>query len=213
MLHGSLAKKYAKTYTLSVNSASEAVRALSYTVPGFKSDFLKNDYTVYVKKENVKNYLSEDDIHSNFFNTESWTNTVHIVPVLQGSKSNTQRGVQKLVVAAALFFIAGPAGAAFGAKVGTAVTSASMFLALNGISSLLTPKPPKEVANNESSQISADASVTGVAVPLAYGEGYFDVIPVSVEISSSGMNFSNQGSTFVNGGGNWSFPEYSDALL
>jgi predicted phage tail protein len=208
VLHGELARKYGKTFSLAVSTASEAVRALCFTVPGFKDDFFKYDYSVYAKNGKQKQYIDEDTLASPVF-----ADSVHLVPVLSGSKSNTQKGVQKIVIAAALFFVAGPVGSAFGAKVGAVVTNAAVFLTLNGITALLTPKPPKEVAPNESSQISADASVTGVAVPLAYGETYFDVLPISVEISSSGMNLAGGGGSTVPGGINWTWPEYTDAFL
>jgi predicted phage tail protein len=103
-------------------------------------------------------------------------------------------------------------------KVLATLDKIALFIALSGVSSLLTPDPPKEVASKESSSISTENTVTGVAVPLAYGEGYFDVLPISVEIASSGMmqgQYGNGGFDFnlINGGFKWTNPEYENPIV
>lgn len=196
-------------------------------VPDFKQEFMKYDYLVYSTLNKKKVYLEANELDSNLV-----VEKIYLVPKLTGSKSNTQKGVGKLILAAALFFVAGPMGSAFvasgttttaglsvvsvstlqaGAAITSAITQVALFTALNGISSLLTPQPPKDVETRESFNISSDNSASGGAVPLAYGETYFEIIPISVEIASSGMSQATATTpTFpvVGGGFGWTQPEY-----
>lgn len=220
VLSGALKKAFGKEYTLAVSSAKEAINALCLLVPNFREEFLKYDYLIYSKIDNKKVYLETDEIDSSLL-----VDKLYLVPKIQGAKSNTQKGVGKLIVAAALFFVAGPQATALMTKAGataktvasvsSAIQNVSLFLALNGVSALLTPKPPKDQESKESYFIGSDNTVSGVAVPLAYGEGFFDVLPVSVEISSSGMAQSQYGTPTINwsgGGFNWTNPEYENVV-
>jgi predicted phage tail protein len=216
VLSGALAKKFSKSYCLAVNSVKEAVNALCLMIPNFKEEFIKYDYLIHSKVGKNKIYLEPKEIDSNLV-----VDTIYIVPKITGAKSNTQKGVSKLIVAAALFFVAGPIGSALAsagvaattaAAVTTAITNVAVFMALNGISTLLTPKAPKDVDSMDSYSISSENSASGSAVPLAYGETYFDVIPVSVEISSSGMaqsgGYTPTTPPVVPGGFDWTPPGY-----
>lgn len=227
VLQGVLKEKFAKNYTLAVNSVREAVNALCLMVPDFKQEFMKYDYLVYSTLNKKRVYLESTELDSNLI-----VDKIYLVPKLAGAKSNTQKGVGKLILAAALFFVAGPMGAAWvsagtttaaglsvvsvatlqaGAAITSAVTQLALFTALNGISSLLTPQPPKAVETKESSSISSENSASGGAVPLAYGETYFEVTPISVEIASSGMSQATNTTPtlpIVGGGFNWTRPEY-----
>lgn len=227
VLQGVLRQKFAKSYTLAVNSVREAVNALCLLIPDFKTEFMKYDYLIYSTLDRKRVYLEADEIDSNLV-----VEKIHIVPKLIGAKSNTQKGIGKLILAAALFFVAGPMGSAWvaagttttaglsvvsvatlqaGAAITSAITQVALFTALNGISSLLTPQPPKEVETKESSTISSENSASGGAVPLAYGETYFEVTPISVEIASSGMSQATNTTPtppVVGGGFGWTQPEY-----
>lgn len=193
VLHGKLAKKFSGSYQLEVSSAKEAVHALSLLVDGFREEFSKYNYLTYSLINGEKVYLDEADIGSTLV-----ADNLHFSPRVTGAKSNTQKGVGKLILSAALFFVAGPLGTALGNAGGVvgalapaavtvtqAISSVAMFTALRGISLMLTPK---EVDGMESKSISADNSANNVPVPLAYGEGFFDVIPISVLISSNGVS-------------------------
>ncbi len=192
VLHGKLAKKFNSSYNLEVSSVKEAVHALTLMVPAFREEFLQYDYHVYSITPHGRQYFTADDLP-----LELVVDNIHLAPKIQGRKSNAQKGVGKLIISAALFFVAGPAGAMIAkvgqaahiaisaAKVTQAISSIAMMTAFRGVSLMLTPK---EVDNVESKSISSENAASGVAVPLAYGEGYFDVIPISVLISSSGVN-------------------------
>lgn len=193
VLQGVLRQRFGKSFTLAVTSAREAVNALCLIVPDFKDEFLKYDYSIYSTLGKKKVYLQEDELSAQLA-----VDKIHIVPTLAGSKSNKQKGTGKVILAAVLFFVPG-------------MQDVALYMAIKGIGLLLTPEPPKDVETKDSFTISSENSASGVAVPLAYGETYFDVIPISVEISSSGMNQATNTTPtppVVGGGFGWTQPEY-----
>ena len=215
VLHGILRKKFGKEYTLSVSTTKEAIVALSSQLKGFRQTFLMYDYKIYSDINGSKTYILDSEIAENLI-----CDNLHIVPAIKGGKSNTQKGVGKIVIAAALFFIAGPAGdAVFNAiwsaeaastalavadAVSTTLTAVATATLLNGITSILTPKV-KTAASADSKQVSGDSTANNIVVPVAYGQAYFDVIPVSVEVASTGI----RGTSFVHTGDIYTGDAYS----
>ena len=78
-LYGHLGKKFGKTFQLAVNSPSEAIKALSVNLEGFKEYLLKHSspgYHIFIDKKD----LSEDEL-----NYKVSSDIIKIVPVTVGS--------------------------------------------------------------------------------------------------------------------------------
>jgi predicted phage tail protein len=185
-LHGSLGKKYGEYYRLSVDTAGEAIRALSVNFPTFADD-IKEGWWEVVRGDPEKGlFLEIDDTNS----LKLGTAALHITPVPAGSKRG---GIIKAVlgvalIGAALFLSGGTLAAAIGPGILSGVTYGNIAmvgvaLTISGVASMLAPKEqPNTTGNNNSSFQIAATNVydQGNPVPLVYGE----TICGSVVISS-----------------------------
>lgn len=186
-LHGALAERYGGQFQLNVMSVTEAVRALSVQLRGFRNIIARGEFQILVGGAN----LGEDEL-----NLEIYSNApIDIVPVPIGSKSSS--GWIKVVLGVALlgwgFSVAATAlnaSVAAGVSIGwtnamgTAVIgniSAQTFMTLgagmvlSGVGLLLSPTPvlsSNEKPDDMPSYIFSGAlniGEEGNCIPLCYG--------------------------------------------
>lgn len=134
LLSGSLARLFGRTHRLVIDSTTEAVRALSVTIPGFEA-YMQNAhlkglrFAVFKGKRNI----GEDELKHN-----CGDEVIRIVPVIAGSK---RAGVLQTIIGAVLVvagvvasFIPGAQGAApFLFKLGAAMI-------IGGVVQMLSPQ-------------------------------------------------------------------------
>lgn len=168
-LHGILAKKFGKTFKLSVNSTKEAMRALCVQLTGFEA-FMMNAhkqglrFAVFHDKHNV----GEDELEMTHT-----AKIIRVVPVVEGSK---KEGVLETVIGAVLV-VAGVVVTGMGfAPAGAALIGAGIGLMVGGISQMLMPKVDAQDNNQDGNKANKGfgGAVTTIAqgnpVPILYGE-------------------------------------------
>lgn len=171
-LHGWLAKKFGKTFTLDIATPAEAVRALCALRPSFSKVLAddKQGFTVWVEKEN----LSEEALQYPFSAKE----TLHFVPVVSGAKDGLGQILLGVVLLAAAFFLVGTplVAGAYGELIMTGLTTFGTALVLGGISTMLfappasksTEKPENKPSYNFNGAVNTIQQ--GNCVPVLYGE-------------------------------------------
>lgn len=204
ILHGALKNKFHNEYNLSVQSPSEAVRALCNMVPGFKDELSNGAYYVFVESNEHIN-VDEDTFQL------AIPGDINIMPEVVGSKKGglgkvlmgvAMIGLSVFTAGAAVPFIAGLSGSAgisfmASATIHGLVTAAFMNvgigLIIGGATQLLSPKAKaSSPAEQEKSGILSGQEGTlanGSVVPLVYGEILATGIPVSFEISDAASNY------------------------
>lgn len=168
-LHGILAKKFGKTFKLSVNSTKEAMRALCVQLTGFEA-FMMNAhkqglrFAVFHDKHNV----GEDELEMTHT-----AKIIRVVPVVEGSK---KEGVLETVIGTVLV-VAGVVVTGMGfAPAGAALIGAGIGLVVGGISQMLMPKVDAQDNNQDGNKANKGfgGAVTTIAqgnpVPILYGE-------------------------------------------
>lgn len=95
ILHGILAKKFGKTFKLSVNSTKEAMRALCVQLTGFEA-FMMNAH-----KQGLRFAVFHDkhNVGENELDMNHTAKIIRVVPVVEGSK---KEGVLETVIGAVL---------------------------------------------------------------------------------------------------------------
>lgn len=168
-LHGILAKKFGRYFTLDVQSAKEATHALACQIPAFRAFMLDSErlgyrFAVFLgKKRNQKTNISEDEIDN--ITTASH---IHIVPRVIGSGGKAMSWLQ--VIAGAVMVGVGVMTGNFG------LIGAGAGLLLGGVTSLLMPTPKLGEINEDGNRPNNGfgGAVTTVAqgnpVPILYGE-------------------------------------------
>lgn len=168
-LHGILAKKFGRFFTLDVKSAKEACHAIACQIPAFKAFMLDSErlgyrFAVFLgKRRTKKNNISEDEIDN-----ITDASLIHIVPKVIGSGGKAMGWLQ--VVAGAVMVGAG----IFTGNIG--LIGAGAGLLLGGVSTLLMPTPKLEPTNEDGNKPNNGfgGAVTTVAqgnpVPILYGE-------------------------------------------
>ena len=172
ILHGILAKKFGKSFRLSVGSTKEAMRALCVQLAGFEA-FMMNAhrqglrFAVFHDKHNV----GENELDMNHT-----AKIIRVVPVVQGSK---KAGVLETVIGAVMV-VAGivVTGMTFGAAgaVGAGLIGAGIGLMAGGIAQMLMPKVDTQDNNQDGNKANKGfgTAVTTIAqgnpVPILYGE-------------------------------------------
>jgi len=176
VLHGRLKRRFQASYTLSVSTAAEAIRALGYQIPGFLDELKKGSYEVVRGDRRTGMRLALEDVPDFKLGNAD----LHIIPVVRGSKNGgavkTILGVA--LIGAAIFFSGGTLAAplaASGVLSGVTYGNLAMLglgLALTGASQLLTPDAKPEEKNQDSFTLDGpgNTSQQGTAVPLVYGE-------------------------------------------
>lgn len=168
-LHGILAKKFGRYFTLDVQSAKEATHALACQIPAFRAFMLDSErlgyrFAVFLgKKRNQKTNISEDEIDN--ITTASH---IHIVPRVIGSGGKAMSWLQ--VIAGAVMVGVGVMTGNFG------LIGAGAGLLLGSVTSLLMPTPKLGEINEDGNRPNNGfgGAVTTVAqgnpVPILYGE-------------------------------------------
>lgn len=169
ILHGILAKKFGKSFRLSVGSTKEAMRALCVQLAGFEA-FMMNAH-----RQGLR-FAVFHDKHNVGENELEMTHTakiIRVVPVVEGSK---KEGVLETVIGAVLV-VAGIVATGMGfAPAGAALIGAGVGLMVGGISQMLMPKVDAQDKNQDGNKANKGfgGAVTTIAqgnpVPILYGE-------------------------------------------
>ncbi|MGV1754824.1 hypothetical protein [Agrobacterium sp. CG674] len=180
ILHGALAKTYGEEFSLEVNTAGEAIRALSANFPTFMKDIRDGAWHI-VRGDDVDRGMDLDEGQIAAFNLGR-KGDLHIVPFIAGSKRG---GLLKVIlgvvlIGAAFALTAGAglsaaigSGGLLGGITGTQVAMFGAAVALAGVSSLLTPEEKAEEEDGSTSFTTSGPGNThdqGNPVPLVYGE-------------------------------------------
>jgi len=207
-LYGELAEKYGRSWSLAVNSPSEAMQALAANNPGFRNFVASSqDRGVGYKVMVGKTYLE----HQSEIYDPSGKQEIKIVPVLLGAKKGglgkVILGIGLMVAAPWLAGVAAQGGAALGmsgamakgavgqmvvsggSAIGVAAQGMAMrygsALLMGGIAQLLAPTPdtPSDTdMENYSFSGAVNTTQQGVAIPVCYGQ-----LMVGGAVISAGM--------------------------
>ena len=169
ILHGILAKKFGKSFRLSVGSTKEAMRALCVQLAGFEA-FMMNAH-----RQGLRFAVFHDkhNVGENELDMSHTAKIIRVVPVVEGSK---KEGVLETVIGAVLV-VAGIVATGMGfAPAGAALIGAGIGLMVGGISQMLMPKVDAQDNNQDGNKANKGfgGAVTTVAqgnpVPILYGE-------------------------------------------
>lgn len=169
ILHGILAKKFGKSFRLSVGSTKEAMRALCVQLAGFEA-FMMNAH-----KQGLRFAVFHDkhNVGENELDMSHTAKIIRVVPVVEGSK---KEGVLETVIGAVMV-VAGIVATGMGfAPAGAALIGAGVGLMVGGISQMLMPKVDAQDRNQDGNKANKGfgGAVTTIAqgnpVPILYGE-------------------------------------------
>lgn len=211
ILHGALGKKYGKEFNLEVNTAGEAIRALSANFPDFMKDIRDGAWHL-VRGKSLKSGMDLDEEQITGFNLGK--GDLHIVPYVAGSKRG---GLLKVILGVVLIGAAfaltagvglsaaiGAPGTMLGGITGTQVALFGAAVALAGVSSLLAPEEKAdEKDGSESFTSSGPGSTTnqGSPVPLVYGEVITGGVLVSGGVDIERIAVTGSGGGSIGSGG------------
>lgn len=140
ILHGELGRKFGGPYRWNVDSASDAISALCVQMKGFRQQLCRRDYQIIIG--DLENGMALEGQHLTLKVPENYP--IHIMPVLEGGKSSTGKGIGKIVVGVAMLALVVFSGgalaaplAAAAAAIGTTTASLVSSIALMGISMIL----------------------------------------------------------------------------
>ncbi|WP_186424783.1 tail assembly protein [Cupriavidus metallidurans] len=170
-LYGKLGAKFGRVHRLAVDSASEAVRALSVILPGFMKELANSKecgitYAVFSGKNNLEveqltHPVGNDDIR--------------IAPILQGSKRG---GLFQTILGVALIALAvwNPTSLGMTSQMAFGMGMAGATMALGGIVQMLSPQS-RGLSTKDSPENGAsynfngpvNTSAQGNPVPVLYG--------------------------------------------
>ncbi len=179
-LYGVLGARFGRVHRLVVNSAAEAVRALSVQLPGFEEFFYsaRDRGLVFAVFHGRRNIGQEELGHP------PGRAEIRIAPVIAGSKRSggLQTVIGIAIIAVASYFSGGLAAGGtslFGATSGavwSAVGAVGISMALSGVTQMLTKSPTgldaKDSADNSPSYSfggPVNTQAQGNPVPLGYG--------------------------------------------
>jgi predicted phage tail protein len=168
-LYGVAGTRFGRTHNLAVSSPTEAMRALSVLVPGFKTFMLKAKdnglkFAVFAGRRN----LAEDQLAQPVGDDE-----IRIAPVLIGSKS---AGLFQTILGAVIIAIAyfNPGGFLTGPAV-TAAYGLGASMALGGVVQMLSPQTSGLASTSGDNGTSyyfngaVNSAAQGDCVPIVYG--------------------------------------------
>ena len=182
-LHGVLADKFGKSFTLDVATPREACEALSYQIPGFKQFMM----TAHQSGLFFAVFNDDSNIGEHELDMQTGASVIRIVPQIAGSGGNTMGWLQ--VVAGAALIGVGlfvPGAAAFA----PALIGAGSGMLIGGVASLLMPVPNLDTQDPDGNKPSYafGSAVTTVAqgnpVPVLYGRRYVGGFVISAMMVS-----------------------------
>ncbi|MCD3914401.1 tail assembly protein [Escherichia coli] len=181
--------------SLYVNTAAEAIRALSLQVPGFRGQMNEGWYQIRIAGEDT----APEAVYARLHEPLSGRAVIHIVPRLAGAGGN---GVFQVVLGAAAivgsFFTAGATMALWGAALSAGGLTATTMLfslgasmILGGVAQMLAPKAktPDYRATDNGKQNTYFSSLDnmiaqGNPMPVPYGEMLVGSRRISQDIST-----------------------------
>lgn len=169
-LHGALAKKFGRFFTLDVSTAREATHAIATQIPAFKKFMLQ------AEQKGIKFAVFTDDknIGERELDNQTDAEVIHIMPKVVGAGGDTF-GVLTTIAGAALIGF-GAAGWGFLSLSAGGTIGVGVSLMMGGMSNLLLPTPelPTMDPDGNRANYGFGGAVTTVAqgnpVPVAYGE-------------------------------------------
>ncbi|EES0864702.1 tail assembly protein [Escherichia coli] len=181
-LHGDL-QRFGRRISLYVNTAAEAIRALSLQVPGFRRQMNEGWYQIRIAGRDA----GENELSARLNEPLANGAVLHIVPRLAGAKSG---GVFQTVLGAALV-----AAAIWMPGIGIAASnimfSMGAAMALGGVAQLLAPKAktPEYRSTDNGKQNTYFSSLDnmiaqGNPMPVPYGEMLVGSRRISQDIST-----------------------------
>ncbi|WP_158973942.1 tail assembly protein [Pseudomonas sp. BAV 4579] len=180
-LYGVLGARFGRVHRMVVNSAAEAVRALSVQLPGFEEFFYsaRDRGLVFAVFHGRRNIGQEELGHP------PGRAEIRIAPIIEGSKRSggLQTVIGIAIIAVASYFSGGLAATGSGALFGTAggavwgaVGAVGISMALSGVSQMLTKTATgldaHDSADNKPSYSfggPVNTQAQGNPVPLLYG--------------------------------------------
>lgn len=169
ILHGILAKKFGKSFKLSVGSTKEAMRALCVQLAGFEA-FMMNAH-----RQGLRFAVFHDrhNVGETELDMSHTAKIIRVVPIVEGSKKS---GLLQVVLGAMLV-VGGIVVSSMGfAPVGSAMIGAGLGMMAGGIAQMLMPKVDTQDQNQDGNKANKGfgGAVTTVAqgnpVPILYGE-------------------------------------------
>lgn len=188
-LYGALGRRFGRVHRLAVETAAEAVQALSVVLPGFERYFLNEgprEYRVWAGKTN----LGEEDLLAPVGARE----VIRLVPVVRGAK---KAGIGTIIVAAVIWIVATALlvvtdGAS--APLSSAMYSTSYAMLIGGVIQMLSPQrsgQDSQAAENEASYNfggAVNVTTEGGPVPLGYGRMIVGSVVISGGISTDDLS-------------------------
>ncbi|NJL06971.1 MAG: tail assembly protein [Methylacidiphilales bacterium] len=179
-LHGALGERFGRCVSIDVDTPIDAVRALSYLLPGFRQAIRDGHYRIIRGAKRVANALAQDQLSMVLGRAKN----LHIVPVAAGRGG---RGVGKVLAGIALVGLAFVAPMALGVGMSASAIGVSGFMTfgqiagigiamtVGGVAQMLTKPVPTDSVSSSTSQsymFSGGLNVTtqGGPVPVVYGE-------------------------------------------
>lgn len=171
-LEGELGRRFGREHVYALETAAEAIKALSANFPGFRSYLVQNSrpgYTVIVDGKDES--AQEVALHRN-------PKTIRIVPVLEGGAKNPMTQIIIGVVLIAIS-VAMPASApgTFQAFMANAAMGIGLSMTLGGIAQVIAGDPMLSadmMSSSEDKPVFAydgpqNVSAQGVPIPVVYG--------------------------------------------
>jgi predicted phage tail protein len=187
-LYGKLGAKFGREFKLHVNSAAEAIRALSAQLPGFDA-YLSGSkdrgegYAVFYGKKN----LTVDELRDIPGNGD-----IRIAPMMLGAK---KQGMTSIIVGVVLVVI-GAVLTVYGFGIGIPIMKIGASMIIGGVVQMLTPVPkapnPGDGPNNKPSYNfngPINTQAQGNPVQVMYGEGFIGSAVLSAGITSVDMAY------------------------
>lgn len=216
ILHGRLREQFGESFSLDVDTAGEALRALNANFPDrFLDEISKGSY--YVIRGDEETGFPLDEEHLNSFKLGNAD--LHIIPTVEGSQGGGGRGkggvkaiLGLALVGVAVFASGGLAGAGMAGFGQTAIAIGAMkvswgtvalfglAMAVSGASTMLSPKekPKEETKRDDSFSFSGPTNVNeqGNPVPLIYGRVMVGGMPISsgIDVENIGAGSASSGS-------------------
>ena len=177
-LYGSLAQEFGSEFRLDVRSISEACHALGVQLPGFRCAITEGRFRITLGKSPQRGWKLDESLIT--FGLPA--GDLHIVPVVRG-RGGRGASLGKIlvgtVIAAATWWMGGPGW----------VIGIGASIALQGVSSLLTPKKKNEQQRRSYMFNGADNTINeGDCVPLIIGRCMVNPKTISAGVTTSDSN-------------------------